>query len=897
MSDNRPDPDKLLALVLADQGDAASSQGMGPGRGKLKIFFGSSAGVGKTYAMLSEARRDLAAGRDVVIGVIEHHGRAETHALTADLPVLPLLDIEHRGVRLKDFDLDAALARRPALILMDEYAHTNAPGSRHPKRWQDVAELLDNGIDVYTTLNVQHLESVNDQVAGLTGVWVKETVPDKAFDAADEIALIDLSSEELLKRLAEGKVYVAEGANTRAAENFFKKANLLALRELALRRTAERVDAQSDQLNAALGQDEAQLGEKIMALVGHDELSARVIRHTRRMAARARAPWSALYLQTDRHETLSDKARQQIEQNLTLAEKLGAQVVRLPGGYAATSILAYARQNGFTRIVVGQRRAPLFRLGKSLSQKLIERGSDIEITTLGDDSAVKAEPADARFWRSFIARPRSFAFGAALVMITTGIAFPFRPVTDPDNLAMIYLAAVVIAAARLGIGPAVLTSVLSIAAFNFFFTQPYYTFDFYDSHYAFTFSFMLVTSLIVGSLTAQLSRHARLARKGEQETRLLYDLTRNLSSVRGFEAMSQVTVRHLSPAFQCQVRLWTREGPTLTQWPAGETENDAKELGAVQWVSQNGQVAGRHTNTLPSARGLYLPLLAEDETLGVLGLIPDSERQFTGAEHLVFETVASLIANALQRARRADEAEKSRIDTENEKLRNVLLASLSHDLKTPLTVMNGGVSTLLKMRKKLPREAIDELTTLWSQLGHLQKFVSNLLKMAAITSGHLKLNFQPYLLQEIVGAAVQRVEPQKGERQIRSAVTGQLPMVMIDGALIEQVLINLMDNAIANTSPVTGVITLTLEKDADRVRVRVSDNGAGLKPGDEEQIFEKFQTSQSESSDRHSDGTGLGLAICRGIIQAHGGMIYAKNNPSGGGASFIFTLPVVKDPS
>ena len=895
----RPDPDKLLALVTADERRLAPGINV---RGRLKVFFGSSAGVGKTYAMLAEAQR-LKHHRDILIGVIEHHGRSETKALTEGLAVLPLLETDHRGVKIREFDLDSAIARKPSLILMDEFAHTNAPGSRHPKRWQDVEELLDNGIDVYTTLNVQHLESVNDQVARLTGIWVKETVPDSVFDEATEISLIDIPSDELLKRLAEGKVYVSEGANTRAAENFFKKPNLMALRELALRRTAERVDAQSDELSAAMGQNEAALSEKILVLVGHDALSARLIRHARRMAARAKAPWVALYLQTDRHESLSERARLRVEHNLRLAEKMNGQVIRLTDAHAATFIIAYARQNGFTRVVVGHRRAPLWlRWRKSLSQKLVERGSGLEITTLSEDRGEPAATREVRRMRVYVARPVSYVWAVLIVAVVTSLGFPIRNLTDPDNLALLYLTGVVIAAARLGIGPALFASILSIPAFNFFFTQPYYTFSFYDTHYYFTFGFMLTTSLIVGSLTARLSLHTRMARKSEQETRLLYDLTRGLSSVRGYEAMAAMARRHLEPAFQSTVTLWVREDTALAAYP--QNESDPRELGAVQWVASNGQIAGRDTDTLPSARGLYLPLQAESQTLGVLGVTANDGRAFSGADILVFETVASVIASSLQRALRADEAEKSRIDTENEKLRNVLLASLSHDLRTPLTVMNNSVSTLLKQRKKLPREAVDELTGLWGQMQRLQKFVTNLLKMAAITSGQLKLNFEPYLIQEIIGAAIARVEAQKQSRHIRTHVTGDIPLVRIDGALIEQVLMNLLENAFTHTGP-NGVIMISVENDADRVRVRVSDDGDGLKAGEEDLIFEKFHTHQTEKSDRNASGTGLGLAICRGIIQAHGGLIYAKNNPAKegnpAGASFIFTLPVAnsvaKDPS
>lgn len=892
--DGRPDPDRLLQLVLNEHSDNP--------RGQLKVFFGSSAGVGKTFAMLTEAHARQKEGRDVLIGVIEHHGRQETAALVEGLPVLPLLEIDHRGVKVREFDLDGALVRRPSLILMDEYAHSNAPGSRHPKRWQDVEELLDNGIDVYTTLNVQHLESFNDQVAKLTGVWVRETVPDTVFEGADEIALVDIPSDELLKRLAEGKVYVAEGANTRAAENFFKKSNLLALREMALRRTAERVDAQSDELHAALGQNEAQLGLKIMVLLGPDPLSLRLIRHTKRMAARGRSSWHAVYLQSDRHERLDEKGRTRVEHYLRLAENLGAQIVRLSGSNPVRDILQYARQNGFTRIVVGHRKPKWWqRFRTAFAQELIEGGEGLEIAAIhGESGTTKDTTVAPDAVKPFLAKPLDYALAAGAVALCTAIAFPFRDHTPATNLAMIYLTGVVIVAARLGLGPSILASVLSIPAFNFFFTDPYYTFNFYDTYYYVTFAFMLVTSLVVGSLTARLSSHARQVSDRERETQILYGLTRGLSAVRTVEKMCDVAVEHLSGPFNLAVSLFVIVPSGLQIYPDGTVQNDMKEMGAVNWVAANGQMAGRDTDTMPSASGLYLPLQAENDTLGVLGLAPsDSKRAFTGAEILQFEAFASLVAGALQRARRSDEASQSKVESENEKLRNVLLSSLSHDLRTPLTVMNGQVSTLLRMRKELPRKAMDELTALWSHLTRLQKFVSDLLNMAAITSGHMKLNFQPYMIQEILGAALAQVQATKESRTLRTQISGTLPMVMIDGGLIEQVFVNLIENAFQHTAK-DGEVVIYVEKEADRLRVRVSDNGSGLKDGDEARIFEQFQTEQKLSSDR-SGGTGLGLAICRGIVSAHGGMIYAKNNrtftsadgrPQSNGASFIFTLPV-----
>lgn len=890
----RPDPDKLLELVNADRSVSE--------RGRLKIFFGAAAGVGKTFAMLSEARRlYFDEGRDVVIGVIEHHGRAETAVLAEGLPALPLAEIEHRGVTLREFDLDAALKRKPSLILIDELAHSNAPGTQHPKRWLDVRTLLDNGIDVYSTLNVQHLESVNDVVAKLTGVFVQETVPDLIFDAADEVALVDIPSDDLLQRLAAGKVYVGEGANRRAAENFFKKTNLTALRELALRRTADRVDAEGDELSAGTGRRGASVATKILVLAGADLRSARLIRHARRMAVTAKAPWTVLYLQTHAHEGLDDQARFRLDQHLRLAEKLGATVTRLASADPAATVLAYAQKGGFTRIVVAAERSGFLRSfwRTPLSQRLIEGGAGLEIMTVADElpeKGIQPEPDKPRgFQGPGVLR---LLFAAGVVAACTLIGLPLRAATDADNLSMIYLVGVVVVAARFGIGPALLTSVLSVVAFNFFFTLPYFSFQFYDTHYYFTFAFMLVTSLIVGSMTARLYAHARQARTSDEDTQVLYGLTRGLSAARDIAGVSTVTTAQLDEPYSLSISLHIRRGSGLSFFPADRAFDDVREIGVVQWVAEHGEMAGRHTDTMPSANGLYLPLKAESELLGVVGFAPrDAARYFSGSDVLRFETFADLIASALQRVERAEEAEKARIEVESERLRNVLLASVSHDLRTPLTVMNGSVSNLLKLRKQLPREAVEELTSLWGQLNRLQKFVGNLLKMASITSGRLKLNFQPYLIQEIIGSAIAEVEPNRERRMISASTSGTLPLVMMDGALIQQVLVNLLENAIAHTKA-GGAIAVQAEKDADVLRIRVTDNGSGIAEGEEERIFDTFHRDAAKP-DQADGGTGLGLAICRGIVGAHGGIIYAKNNPAGKdgrrvGASFVFTLPLTK---
>jgi len=645
--DGRPDPDKLLSLVNRDR--------TYNGRGRLKIFLGAAAGVGKTYSMLSEALRLKDAGRDVVIGIIEHHGRDETSARAEGLPVLPRLEINYRGIVLQEFDLDAALARKPGLILVDELAHTNGPGTRHPKRWQDIEELLANGIDVVTTLNVQHLESLNDIVAKITGVWVNETIPDSVFDGADEIELIDLPTEDLLQRLAEGKVYVGEGAGRRAAENFFKKSTLGALRELALRVMAERVDAQNEQFTAAMGLEDTPIGHKILVLVGHDPLSQQLIRQAKLMALRSKAPWSALYIRTERHERLNAKARQRVEDHLKLAEKLGAQIVRLSGAYPVTQILLYARTNGFTRVVVGYRPMTAWRRlwRPSLSQALIERSAGIEISTITPGAASRLEREGPRAWRRLVSGPIDYALAIAIVAICTTIAFPFRDHAPATNLTMIYMAGVVFVAARVGMGPSFLASVVSVLSFNYFFTPPYYSFYVYDTYAYVTFTFMLTTSLLVGSLTARQGQNARLAQRGEQETQILYELARGLSAARDVSAMAEAVATRLNTPYRLNASIWIPSASGLEQYPPPLAATDPKEIGAVRWSLENGQVAGRHTDTLPAAKGLYLPLVAGDGVLGAIGLTPrEAGRRFTGAEMQKFEIFSSLVAGALA-ARRA----------------------------------------------------------------------------------------------------------------------------------------------------------------------------------------------------------------------------------------------------
>lgn len=875
----RPNPDSLLDLVSHDRSLSA--------RGRLKLFFGASAGVGKTYAMLAEAQRKLAEGLDVVVGVVETHGRQETTALLEGIPQIPRLEIAHRGVQISEFDLEAALERKPSLILMDELAHSNAPGSRHPKRWQDVEELLSQGIDVYTTLNVQHLESINDMVARLTGVVVRETVPDSVFDAADEIALIDIPSDELLKRLHEGKVYITQGANKRAAENFFKKPNLIALREMALRRTAERVDAESDVLTSARGAREAQLGQKILVCVGHDALSTQVIRRAKRMAIRAKAPWFALYVETGRHERLSEKSKLQADRNLRLAEKLGAHILRLPGSSAADEILNYAASHGITRIVVGHTRRPqaIRWLRGALSTELVNQGAGFEITTVTEEPS-QEDSAYASFWQRHFGSPSRYLLAAGVLAAATIIGFPFRGMTDADDLTMVYLTGIVVVAAWLGTGPSILATFLSVAAFNFFFIPPYYTFDFYHKGYYFTFLVMLITSFIVGSLAAKLSLQARQSRKREAETSALYSFTRELSTLRGVDNMIDAALKHLREVFGMEAVIFALKDDRLTPTPAESPARELKEESVARWVMQNGQIAGRNTDTLPSARGLYAPMNAEGETLGVLGLIPPQEGyEFPSAEVSQLETFASLIASAFGRTIRADAAELRRIEAEREKLRSVMLSSISHDLRTPLASIHGAASSLLMSQEHLSDKVHSCLNSIQSQSSRLTRIVNNLLDITRLELGQLSLNRQPYYLEEVIGAALAQVEDMKEERDIAVACDVKDMLIEMDGILIEQVFVNLLENAIKFTS-VKGMIRIRVTRHAVGVLISVEDNGRGIPESIAQRVFDKFYTFE----DYAGAGSGLGLAICRAIIELHHGTIWADQNAMGG-ATLLFTLP------
>jgi two-component system sensor histidine kinase KdpD len=921
IQDLRPDPDALLATVQQAERRAE--------RGKLKIFFGAAPGVGKTYAMLEEGRARAAEGMDVVVGYAEPHARMETEALLLGMELLPHQTVEYKNVRLKEFDLDAALRRHPALLLIDELAHTNAPGMRHPKRWQDVMEALDAGIDIYTTLNVQHLESLNDVVERITGVQVRETLPDSVLEEADEVELVDISPEELLERLGEGKVYTSDVAE-RATRNFFSRGNLLALRELALRRTAERVDAQMrDFRRANAVRVTWPASDRILVCVGPSPLSARLIRSTRRLASGMRAAWVAAYIQTPAALRLGEADRRRIDQNLRLAEQLGAQVVSLQGQNVADEVIEYAAAHNVTKIVIGKPDRPRWRdlLFGSIVDDLVRRSGEIDIYVIrGARAAAELEaaglPPAVASHRVRRRNPATGYVAAALgIVLATGIAWPFQHSFGfaNTNTLMLYLLAVLWIASRFSRGAAIFAAVLAVASFDFFFVPPYFTFAISDQQYLFTFAVMLVTALTIGTLTNRVRMQADAARGQARRNQTLLDLSRDLAAARTVDAIERATHQHVGGVLDARATLILPDGqqqpsqrepqrliPRAVASQVGVASAvdddgsgepaalDAKELGVAQWAFEHEQPAGRGTGTLPAAAGIYLPMKTSRATVGVLGIFPrGAEAELQPEQRQLVESFASQLAVAVERAALAEEARQAWERVEAEFLRNTLLSGVSHELRTPLAAITGAASTLADAWAILPDEARHELLdTIGSEADRMERLINNLLDMTRLESGGLAVRREWQPLAEIVGSALHHLDRRLVGRGVRTDLPADLPLVCVDGIGIEQVLANLLDNAVEYTSPGTPIMIGAQARD-DRIIVRVTDHGPGLPPGTEQRVFQKFFRAQPADAPR---GIGLGLAISKGIVEAHGGQITARNDIENGGAIFEFTIPITGTP-
>jgi two-component system sensor histidine kinase KdpD len=900
MSDSRPDPDALLARVQRDERKEM--------RGKLKIFFGAAAGVGKTFAMLQAAHAQRDAGTDTVVGLVETHGRSETIAQLEGLEILPSRSVEHRGGTVREFDIDAALARKPGLLIVDELAHSNAAGSRHPKRWQDIAELVEAGIDVYTSLNVQHLESLNDVVGQITGVRVWETIPDKVFDEADEVELVDLPPDELLARLAAGKVYLPEQAQ-RAAANFFRKGNLIALRELSLRRTAQRVDAQMRDYREDHAIDRAwPVSERLLVCVGPGERSEHLVRAARRLAAGLNAEWTALYVETPDLQRLPEGERDRILRNLRLAEELGARSVTVGGGDVAREVVGYARAQNVSKIVLGKprRRGLLRRLVSSTVDRVLQAASDIDVEIIGTE----ARPSTVAFGlaspildrsrahlgveqraRSDKLRWPGYAWATGITVACTLAGALMHGRFELTNMVMVYLAGIVLVAVRFGRGPSAYASLVSVAAFDFFFVPPYLTFAVSDTQYVVTFAVMLTVGLVISNLAASVRLQARIAGYREQRISALYEMSRELAGTYEVATMVRIGVQHLAEVFASQAVILLPEPGGRLRHPGGESISGSlhgADLSIAQWVYEHNQAAGLGTETLAGSDTHFVSLASPNRTVGVIALLPANPRRlFVPEQRRLLDTFAGQIAIAIERAQLAEDARAARLQAETEELRNSLLSGISHDLRTPLASIVGASSTLAESAEQLTPQARRELATgISDEARHMSEVVANVLDLARYQAGAFRLNLQWHVLDEVVGAALARARPRLGEREVKLALPADAPLVQLDAVLIEQVLVNLLENAAKYTPPRT-TVTVAAETNPGELALSVSDNGPGLRPGEEEQVFEKFYRGSPESA---TGGVGLGLAICRSIVEAHGGVIRAGRSAAGG-ARFSFTLP------
>jgi two-component system, OmpR family, sensor histidine kinase KdpD len=889
---DRRDPDRLLADMQRAEARAR--------RGRLKIFFGAAAGVGKTFSMLEAARAARRDHVDVVVGYVEPHGRVDTEQLLDGLEQLPPLRVSYRGMTRLEFDLDAALLRAPVIMLVDELAHSNLmegqPRPRHTKRWHDIEELLAAGINVWTTLNVQHLESLNDVVAGITGIRQQETLPDRIFDEADEVELIDLPPDDLLDRLHSGRVYVPEQAAT-AVERFFRKPNLLALRELALRRTADRVDRAARAYSEADGSSQPWLArDRFLIAVAPDEQGEHLVRVGKRFADALDAEWLVVSVETPDLLRLGERARNRRVDVLRLAESLGAQTVTLDGPSASAALIDYARVRGVTRIVVGEARRRGWRAAwrPSTPAKLVRHGGGLDVSVIA-----RRDPGEAirsRRDRAVPAEMRWDRYWAALLVsgLCTGIAALMYPHFELTNLVMVYLLGATVAALRLGRGPAILTAVVNVAAFDFCFVPPQFTFAVTDLQYVVTFAVMLLVALIIASLVANVRAQTRVAGARERRTALLYAMSRELAAARTQENLAKISVKHVAETFTAQAEVLFPDAQghvhQLGSLSPGAVITTT-DLSVGQWVFDHGQPAGLGTDTLPAATAQYLPLQGTRGTLGVLAVTPSQRRRLLLPEqqHLL-ETFAGQIGLAIERALLAEEAEHARVAAETESLRNTLLGSISHDLRTPLAVIASASSAL-----RDPQVALDAATrmrlatSIESKAQEMSEIISNVLDLMRFEAGEIKLRRDWQTVDDLVGTALHRLGDRLQNHPVEMRLPADLPPVHVDAPLVTQVFANLLENAARHTPPGSR-IRISATSAEDSVTIVVEDNGPGLPPGDPDRLFAKFQRGHEESS---AGGAGLGLAICRFIVNAHGGRISAEQH-AGGGARFVFSLPTLE---
>lgn len=881
MDSQRPDPDRLLDQLNADEAKAK--------RGRLKIFFGASAGVGKTYAMLADARQQLAQAVDIVIGVVETHGRSETEAMTVGLERLPLRDVAYRDRVLKEFDLDGALRRRPAIILIDELAHSNVAGARHTKRWQDVEELLAAGIDVYSTVNVQHLETLNDIVNGITGIRVWETVPDRIFDEADEVVVVDFPPDESLERLRQGKVYLPQQADL-AANNFFRKGNLLALRELALRRTANRVDGEMQAYRSRNSQLPIWPNrESLLACVGAGEQGEKIVRACARLATQLDLPWHAVHVEV---AGPAARQRQGVLRVLKLAQELGATTAILSVQAIAPALVRYAREHNLSRLVMGRPERRWRWPGQGALGDAIEaEARDLDILRIALPRRRDAEPADSE--RSVISFPihwKGYAAALTACGVTTLLATPLLGVFELTNIVMLFLLAVIGIALRYGRGPAVFASFVGVGLFDFFFVAPRFSFSVSDAQYLLTFAVMLVVALVVGQLTAGLKIQVDAVTEREQRVSRLYEMSRDLSAALMVEQVAEIGARFIG--LECGAKtavLVADDDNQLKVMPGATTDVD---LGVAQWAFSRGEPAGRGTDTLPASKCLVLPLNATMRLRGVLAVELTATGLLSPEQRRLLDTCASLMAISIERIHYIDVAQKTTLQMESERLRNSLLSTISHDLRTPLASLVGLADTVQLTKPPPTDEQMELVLAMRNSAMRMTALVNNLLDMARLESGAVQLNRQWQPLEEVVGSALGACASLLEGRALKVRLAPDLPLVHLDAVLVERVFVNLLENA-AKYTPAHTPLAIDARAETDVVVVTVNDQGPGLPSGREDAIFEKFERGRRESA---TSGVGLGLAICRAIMQAHGGSIRGETRATGG-ASFVLTFPRGVPPS
>jgi two-component system sensor histidine kinase KdpD len=887
-SEQRPSPEALLEAARREESRA----------GKLKIFVGAAPGVGKTYEMLQSAHARIKAGADVVVGVVETHGRAETEALLAGLEVLPRKPLIYKEQTLWELDLDALIARRPQIALVDELAHTNAPGSRHPKRYLDVEELLSQGIDVYTAVNIQHIESLNDVVAQITHVRVRETVPDKVFDRADAIELIDLTPDDLIQRLKEGKVYVPKQAE-RALEHYFSPGNLTALRELALRRTAERVDEQlltHMQANAIAGPWAA--GERILVCLSEDPRAAGLVRYTKRLSDRLHAPWTAISIETRRSLQLTDEQRDRLADTMRLAEALGAETLTIPGvgRRIADDVIHFAQANNVTQIIIGKStRAWWFELMRgSVVHDLVRRAGNISVNVIAGDAQGVTKAAVQTAARPEPFNPRPWLMALLFVAVGLAAASLIQPLFGGiENVDLVFLTAVVSVAARYGLWPSLLASVAASLCYNFFFLPPVYTFTITDPTNIAAFFFFMLIALLVSNVAARVRSQADTAIGRVRTTESLYAFSRKLASTATLDDVLWATAYQTALMLKVRVVLLLTEEGVLTV-KAGyppEDQLDQADLAAANWAWDNDRAAGRGSDTLPGAKRLFLPMRTGRGAIGVIGIDDDRTGPLlTPDQRRLLDALVDQGALAIERVLLVEDMDRVKRTVESDRLRGALLTSISHDLKTPLASVLGAASTIRDLDAGLTdEEKRDLLATVIDESERLNRFIANLLDMTKLESGAIVPNTARHDLSEIVGSALRRANKILIHHKVTLELAADLPMLELDAVLFEQVLFNILDNA-AKYAPPDTTISVRAMRDRGQIALQIMDEGSGIPLGELESVFDKFYRAQK--GDHVRPGTGLGLAISRGFVEAMHGTITATNRADRSGAVLTIRLPI-----